>query len=64
MQESLLVVGHNHSRTKVQKTKTIRLRGLGEYIGFKICEIPKKYENEFGKPTFNSGGYSFYPDIL
>jgi hypothetical protein len=63
MNETLLVVGHNHSRTKVQNTKKIKLKNLGTHIGFRICEIPVKYQNEFGKPTFNKNGYSFFPEL-
>ena len=60
MTESLLVVGHNHSRTKRDTSKVMRLKGIGKVIGFSICEIPKKYQNEFDQPLFNKNGYSFY----
>ena len=60
MNEALLVVGHNHSRTKITREKIMNLTGIGKVIGFRICEIPKKYQNEFEKPLFNKNGYSFY----
>ena len=60
MSEALLVVGHNHSRTKIVREKVMNLKGIGKVIGFRICEIPKRYQSEFEKPLFNKNGYSFY----
>jgi len=60
----MLVVGHNHSRTKAPKSKRLKFKHLPMYyIGFRICDIPKKYSNEYDKVEFNLKGYSYYPVI-
>ena len=63
MSEQLLVVGHVHSRTKIKNVKYLKSDQLGRLIGFKVCEIPGKYEKEFGKPYLNFKGYSFFPEL-
>lgn len=57
-----LVCGHVHSNTKTIPTKKHTFNGR-VFIGFRICEIPKKYEKEFGDPYFNSKGFSFFPEL-
>lgn len=61
----MLVVGHNHSRTKTPKSKKLKFKHSPTYyIGFRICEIPKKYSNEYNdKVEFNNKGYSYFPVI-
>ena len=60
----MLVVGHNHSRTKTPNSKKLKFQHSPMYyIGFRICEIPKKYSNEYEEKEFNLKGYSYYPVI-
>lgn len=54
-----LVVGHNHSRTKLIHPKKLKLKGFGTLIGFKLNEVPKKYYKD-SKRMCNHKGYSFY----
>ena len=58
-----LVVGHNHSKTKLNYPKKLKLKDLGVFIGFKLNEVPKKYYKEYDRPKFTLKGWSFYPPI-
>ena len=58
----MLVVGHVHSRTKTPKSKRLKFKHSPMYyIGFRICEMPKKYFNE--ESDFNLKGYTYYQVI-
>lgn len=60
----MLVVGHNHSRTKTPMSKKLKFtHSPVYYIGFRICEIPKKYWNEYEEKEFSLKGYCYFPVI-